>query len=132
MKSLFFITFLMINALFAGEEIVVNGTVRLGVNTAMIGLQLDTKHPESVPVMIDVVRDGKSCLVLAQVERYGLISMSRDLAKVDSIICEGEKPKIETGWVFDENGNLGVLQMLSGTKVKVAFKPDNNSIYTFK
>ena len=52
--KMFFILVLMVSALFAGEEIVVNGTVRLGVNTAMIGLQLDTKHPESVPVMIDV------------------------------------------------------------------------------
>lgn len=43
-----------------------------------------------------------------------------------------EKPKEIKGWVYDEEGNLGVPQMLAGTKVKVAFVPDNNSTYTFK
>jgi len=51
---------------------------------------------------------------------------------VDTIAWEGEKPKTETGWIYDENGNLGVPQMLSGTKVKVAFMPDSNITYTFK
>lgn len=122
---------LLASSVFAGEEIVVNGTVRLGVNTVAIDLGVNEKHPGPSPVMIDVIRDGKSCLVLAQVERYGF-SMARDLAKVSTITCEGEKPKQEKGWIYDENGNLGVPQMLSGTKVKVAIVPDNNSTYTFK
>ena len=123
---------LLASSVFAGEEIVVNGTVRLGVDTAAIGLGVDEKHSEPAPVMIDVVRDGKPCLVIADVERHGLISVSRDLARVGVITCEGEKPKQEKGWIYDENGNLGVPQMLSGTKIKVAFVPNTNSTYTFK
>lgn len=131
-KQLLIGSLLLASSLCAGEEIVVNGTVRLGVNTAAIGLGVDAKHSELAPVMINIIRDGKSCLVIANVERYGLISISRDLARVNSITCEGEKPKNETGWIYDENGNLGVPQMLSGTKVKVAFMPNNNLTYTFK
>lgn len=122
---------LLASSVFAGEEIVVNGTVRLGVDTAAIGLGVDEKHSEPAPVMIDVVRNGKACLVLAEVERYGF-ARARDLTRLSSITCEGERPKGINGWVYDEEGNLGVLQMLSGTKVKVAFVPNTNSTYTFK
>lgn len=130
-KQLLFGALLLASSAFAGEEIVVNGMVRLGVNTAAISLGVDEKHLGPSPVMIDVVRDGKPCLVLAHVERYG-VSMARDVTRLGSITCEGEKPKEIKGWVYDEEGNLGVPQMLAGTKVKVAFVPDNNSTYTFK